>query len=246
MSGHSKWANIKHKKEKGDAAKARVFTKIGREIAVAVKIGGSDPNSNSRLRDIISKARDNNIPNDNINRSIKKAAGELGSVNYEEITYEGYGANGIAVIVDTLTDNKNRTAGELRHIFDKYGGSLGTLGCVSFMFDTKGVIICERIDPKSDDEIMLLAIDNGADDFQANENEYEILTDTNNLGALRQSLENAQIKIFSAEIDKIPQTSISLENEAAEKFQKFLDMLEDNDDIQNVYHNAELPLNSEE
>ncbi len=241
MSGHSKWANIKHKKEKGDAAKAKIFTKIGREIAVAVKLGGSDPNSNPKLRDLIVKARDNNIPNDNIIRSIKKAAGELGNVNYEEITYEGYSVGGVAVIVDTLTDNKNRTAGDMRHIFDKYGGSLGTVGCVSFMFDTKGVVIAQREDEQKDDDIMLLAIDNGADDFLAEDDQYEILTDPTNLHNLRTSLEEAGIKVISAEIDKIPQNTIKVEGEAAEKVQNLIDKLDENDDVQNVYHNAEMP-----
>lgn len=245
MSGHSKWANIKHKKEKGDAAKAKVFTKIGREIAVAVKLGGSDPNSNPKLRDLMEKARDNNIPNDNIMRSIKKAAGELGSVNYESITYEGYGANGVAIIVDTLTDNKNRTAGDMRHIFDKYGGSMGTLGCVSFMFDTKGVIIARREDESKDDDIMLLAVDNGADDFSAEGEQYEILTDPSNIHNLRSSLEGAGIKVISAEIDKIPQTTVKLEGEAAERIQNMIDKFDENDDVQNVYHNAELPEDEE-
>ena len=245
MSGHSKWANIKHKKEKGDAAKAKIFTKIGREIAVAVKLGGSDPNSNPKLRDLMTKARDNNIPNDNIMRSIKKAAGELGNVNYESITYEGYGIGGVAIIVDTLTDNKNRTAGDMRHIFDKFGGSMGTLGCVSFMFDTKGVVIAEREDENKDDDIMLLAIDNGADDFLAEGEQYEILTEPNNLHNLRSSLEEAGIKVISAEIDKIPQNTVKIEGEAAEKIQNQIDKFEENDDVQNVYHNAELPQDEE-
>lgn len=245
MSGHSKWANIKHKKEKGDATKAKIFTKIGREIAVAVKMGGSDPNSNPKLRDLMVKARDNNIPNDNIMRSIKKAAGEQGNVNYETITYEGYGTNGVAIIVDTLTDNKNRTAGEMRHIFDKYGGSMGTVGCVSFMFDTKGVVIAERTDENKDDDIMLLAIDNGADDFLAEDDQYEILTEPNNLHNLRISLEEAEVKVISAEIDKIPQNTVTIEGEAAEKIQNQIDKFEENDDVQNVYHNAELPQDEE-
>ncbi|HEY8390870.1 MAG TPA: YebC/PmpR family DNA-binding transcriptional regulator [Clostridia bacterium] len=241
MSGHSKWANIKHKKEKGDAQKAKIFTKIGREIAVAVKLGGSDPNSNSKLRDIIEKARDNNIPNDNIIRSIKKAAGELNAVNYEEITYEGYGVGGVAVIVDTLTDNKNRTAGDVRHIFAKYGGSLGTTGSVSFMFDTKGVVIAQREDESKDDEIMLLAVDNGADDFLPDGDTYEILTDPTNIHNLRSSLEKAGVKVVSADVDKIPQTTVKLDAETAQKIQNLIDALEEDDDVQNVYHNAELP-----
>lgn len=241
MSGHSKWANIRHKKEKSDAQKAKIFTKIGREIAVAVKLGGSDPNSNPKLRDIIAKARDNNIPNDNIMRSIKKAAGELGSVNYENITYEGYGNNGVAVIVETLTDNKNRTASEMRHIFDKYGGSLGTTGCVSFMFDTKGVVILERTDPEKDDEIMLQAIDLGVEDIMPDGDQYEIITDPANVSSMRAGLEGLGLKVLSAEVDRIPQTTVTLTGEDAQKFQAFLDRLEESDDVQEVYHNAELP-----
>jgi YebC/PmpR family DNA-binding regulatory protein len=241
MSGHSKWTNIKHKKEKSDAQKARIFTKIGREIAVEVKLGGADPNSNSKLRDIMTKARDNNIPNDNIMRSIKKAAGELGSVNYENIIYEGYGNNGVAVIVETLTDNKNRTASEMRHIFDKYGGSLGTTGCVSFMFDTKGVVILERTNPEKDDEIMLQAIDLGAEDIMPDDDQYEIITDAANVSNMRAGLEGLGLKVLSAEVDRIPQTTVTLTGEDAQKFQAFLDRLEESDDVQEVYHNAELP-----
>jgi YebC/PmpR family DNA-binding regulatory protein len=241
MAGHSKWSNIKHKKEKTDAQRAKIFTKIGREIAVAVKLGGSDPANNPKLRDLIAKARANNIPNDNITRSIKKAAGELGSVNYEEITYEGYGVNGAAVIVDTLTDNKNRAAADMRHLFDKYGGSLGTTGCVSFMFDTKGVVIAERNEPEKDEEIMLKAIDLGAEEIFPDNDQYEILTDPANLSRMREGLEELGLNILSAEIDKIPQTTVKLEGEDAQKFQTFLEKLEENDDVQNVYHNAELP-----
>ncbi|HEY8424186.1 MAG TPA: YebC/PmpR family DNA-binding transcriptional regulator [Clostridia bacterium] len=241
MSGHSKWANIRHKKEKTDAQKAKIFTKIGREIAVAVKLGGSDPNTNSKLRDVIAKAKANNIPNDNIMRSIKKAAGELGSVNYENIVYEGYGNGGVAVIVETLTDNKNRTASEMRHIFDKYGGSLGTTGCVSFMFDTKGVVIAERKDPAQDDEIMLQAIDLGAEDILPDGDQYEIITDPANLSNMRSGLESLGLNVLSAEIDRIPQTTVTLQGEDAKKFQAFLDKLEESDDVQNVYHNADLP-----
>lgn len=241
MAGHSKWSNIKHRKEKSDAQKAKIFTKIGREIAVAVKLGGSDPASNPKLRDLIAKARANNIPNDNITRSIKKAAGELGNVNYESITYEGYGSNGVAVIVETLTDNKNRTAGDMRHIFDKFGGSLGTTGCVSFMFDTKGVVIAERTDAQKDEEIMLQAIDLGAEDIFPEGEQYEILTDPTNLSNMRTGLEDLGINVLSAEIDRIPQNTVKLEGEDAQKFQNFIDKLEENDDVQNVYHNAELP-----
>lgn len=240
MSGHSKWANIKHKKEKGDAAKAKIFTKIGREIAVAVKLGGSDPNSNPKLRDLIAKAKANNIPSDNITRSIKKAAGELGSVNYESITYEGYFSGGVAVIVETLTDNKNRTAADMRHIFDKYGGSLGVTGCVSYLFETKGVVIVERKDSSQDDEVMMFALDNGADDFNEDGDQYEILTDPTIVGAMREKLESAGYTVLSAEVDKIPQNTVSIDEETMTKFQTFLDKLEDSDDVQNVFHNAEM------
>ncbi|MBO5930198.1 MAG: YebC/PmpR family DNA-binding transcriptional regulator, partial [Clostridia bacterium] len=190
MSGHSKWANIKHKKEKSDAKKGKIFTKLGREITVIVKSGGPDPESNSKLRDAIAKAKANNMPNDNIERCIKKASGELGADNYEEITYEGYGPNGVAVIVETLTDNRNRTAGDLRHYFDKFGGNLGQNGCVAFMFDKKGVLIIDNTEEELDeDAVMMDALDAGAEDFTANEDCFEVLTSTENFSAVRDALE---------------------------------------------------------
>ena len=197
MSGHSKWANIKATKGKNDAKRANIFTKIGREIAVAVKQGGSDPNTNSKLRDVIAKAKANNMPNDNIQRGIKKAAGELGSVNYEENIYEGYGAGGVAVIVETLTDNKNRTAGDVRHAFDKCGGSMGTSGCVSYMFDRKGVIVVEKAD-YSEDDMMMIALDAGAEDVVSDEDVFEIFTDSSDYSTVREALEaNKDITILS-------------------------------------------------
>ena len=203
MSGHSKWHNIQAKKGKSDAARGNIFTKIGREIAIAVKQGGSDPNTNSKLRDAIAKAKSNNMPNDNINRSIKKAAGELDSVNYEEFTYEGYAAGGVAVIVECLTDNKNRTAGDVRHLFDKFGGSLGSTGCVSYMFKKRGVIDVD-VNAMSEDDIMMLAIDAGADDIVTLEDVYEIYTMPGDMSKVREALENAGIEILSSEIDMIP------------------------------------------
>ncbi|MCI8728904.1 MAG: YebC/PmpR family DNA-binding transcriptional regulator [Clostridia bacterium] len=240
MSGHSKWANIKATKGKNDAKRANIFTKIGREIAVAVKQGGSDPNTNSKLRDVIAKAKANNMPNDNIQRGIKKAAGELGSVNYEENIYEGYGAGGVAVIVETLTDNKNRTAGDVRHAFDKCGGSMGTSGCVSYMFDRKGVIVVEKAD-YSEDDMMMIALDAGAEDVVSDEDVFEIFTDSSDYSTVREALEaNKDITILSSSIEMIPNNTVTPDSETQNKVQKLLDMLEDNDDVQNVYHNAEM------
>ena len=236
MSGHSKWANIKNKKGKADAARGSIFTKIGREIAVAVKAGGPDPNSNSRLRDVIAKAKQNNMPNDNIQRSIKKASGELGAVNYEEMTYEGYGAAGVAVIVETLTDNRNRTAGEVRHLFDKYGGALGQTGCVSFMFKKKGIIITER--QLEEDDMMMLVLDAGAEDFAEEEDSYEIITEPDAFSAVFAALEEAKIATVSAEVTMIPQTWGTLTDESDIKsMNKILDLLDEDDDVQQVYHN---------
>ena len=240
MSGHSKWANIKATKGKNDAKRANIFTKIGREIAVAVKQGGSDPNTNSKLRDVIAKAKANNMPNDNIQRGIKKAAGELGSVNYEENIYEGYGAGGVAVIVETLTDNKNRTAGDVRHAFDKCGGSMGTSGCVSYMFDRKGVIVVEKAD-YSEDDMMMIALDAGAEDVVSDEDVFEIFTDSSDYSTVREALEaNKDITILSSSIEMIPNNTVTPDSETQNKVKKLLDMLEDNDDVQNVYHNAEM------
>ena len=245
MSGHSKWANIKHKKEKTDAQRASVFTKVGKEISVAVKAGGPDPDSNSALRTVIAKAKAANMPNDNINRSIKKASGELGSINYESVVYEGYGTNGVAVIVETLTDNKNRTAGDVRHIFDKFGGSMGTNGCVSYLFESKGVIVVEKKKGMDDDEVMMAALEAGAEDFNADD-EYEIITTPEDFNAVCDNLRAKGYEFLSSQIDRIPSMTVTLEDSAAEKFTKMLDMFDENDDVQNVYHNAELPESEEE
>ena len=240
MSGHSKWSTIKNKKGKTDAQRSKIFTKIGRELAVAVKQGGSNPDMNSRLRDVIAKAKANNMPNDNITRSIKKASGELGSINYEEMTYEGYGVSGVAVIVTALSDNKNRTAGDIRHAFDKNGGSMGANGCVSWMFDRKGMIVIEDDGNVDEEELMMAALDAGAEDFNKNEDVFEIITAPEDFSAVRESLEQAGYSFLSAELDMIPQNTVNLSSEDQQKIQRLLDMLEDNDDVQNVYHNAVL------
>ena len=245
MSGHSKWANIKNKKAKGDAARANVFTKIGRELAIAVKQGGPNPDSNSRLRDVIAKAKAANMPNDNIMRSIKKASGELGSVNYEEITYEGYAAGGVAVIVETLTDNKNRTAGDVRCAFDKFGGNLGSTGCVSYMFNKKGVIVVDG-EGLEEDDLMLLALDAGADDVVSDDGVYEIYTLPQNYTAVRENLEKQGLKILSSDIEMVPENYITPEESALPKILNLIDRLEENDDVQNVFHNAILPEEEEE
>ncbi len=240
MSGHSKRNNNKNKKEKTDAQKAKVFTKIGKEIAIAVRAGGPDPNVNRKLKDLIAKAKSLNVPNDNIERSIKKASGADG-VSYEEITYEGYGPSGIAVIVETATDNRNRTASEMRHYFDKYGGNLGQTGCVSFMFDDKGVIIITNEDEDIDeDALMETALEAGAADFASEDGIFEIYTEPDDLDFVKDALDNAGYKIESAELDKIPQSYITLENEDDIKnMNLLLERLEDNDDVQDVYHNWE-------
>ena len=239
MAGHSKWANIKHKKSKTDAQKGKLFTKIGREIAIAVRSGGPDPASNSKLRDVIAKAKSCNMPNESIMRSIKKAAGEGDTTNYEAITYEGYGPGGVAVIVEALTDNRNRTAGDIRHLFDKYGGNMGATGCVSFMFEQKGQIIIERGD-KDEDEAMMIALDAGASDFEADEEYFEILTEPNDFTAVREKLEAAGFRFESAELTMIPQTYTRLTNpEDIEKMEKLLERLEDHDDVQSIWHNWE-------
>lgn len=239
MSGHSKWSNIKAKKGKTDAARGSIFTKIGRELAIAVKQGGADPSNNSRLRDVIAKAKQYNMPNDNIQRSIKKASGELDSVNYEDITYEGYAAGGVAVIVETLTDNKNRTAGEVRHFFDKYGGSLGQTGCVSFMFNKKGIVIADK-QGFDEDDILMLALEAGAEDLVTDDEVYEIITAPTQLSDVADKLREAGINILSQDIDMIPDIEIE-PNEHLESIKKLIDKLEENDDVQNVYHNAILP-----
>lgn len=240
MSGHSKFANIKHKKEKNDAAKGKIFTIIGREIAVAVKEGGGpDPANNFKLAAVIAKAKANNMPNDTIERGIKKAAGESGNVNYEHITYEGYGPNGIAIIVEALTDNKNRTAGNVRSAFTKGNGSIGTPGCVSFMFDKKGQIIIDKEECSMEaDDLMMLALDAGAEDFSEEEDSFEITTDPDEFTGVYNALEKENIPMMSAEVTMIPQTYVELKDEAAIKsLQKTLDLLEDDDDVQSVYHN---------
>ncbi|MBQ9885965.1 MAG: YebC/PmpR family DNA-binding transcriptional regulator [Lachnospiraceae bacterium] len=239
MSGHSKFANIKHKKEKNDAAKGKIFTVIGREIAVAVKEGGADPNNNSKLRDVIAKAKANNMPNDTIDRGIKKAAGDLNSVNFETCTYEGYGPSGVAIIVDTLTDNKNRTASNVRNAFTKGGGNVGTTGCVSYMFDKKGQIIIDKEEYEADpDELMMLALDAGAEDFADEEDSYEIITSPEDFSAVREALEAENIPMASAEVTMIPQTWAELTSEDdIKKMNRILDLLDEDDDVQAVYHN---------
>ena len=242
MSGHSKFANIKHKKEKNDAVRGKIFTKIGRELAVAVKEGGGpDPANNSRLRDVIAKAKANNMPNDNIERSIKKAAGDADASNYEHVTYEGYGPNGTAIIVDALTDNKNRTASNVRNAFTKGSGNVGTPGCVSFMFDKKGQIIVAKEACEMDaDDLMMTALDAGAEDFVEEEDSFEILTDPDSFSEVRLTLEEAGIPMASAEVTMIPQTWVQLTDETDLKnIQKTLDLLEEDDDVQEVYHNWE-------
>ena len=239
MSGHSKFANIKHKKEKNDAAKGKIFTILGREIAVAVKEGGPDPNNNFKLAQVIAKAKSNNMPNDTIERGIKKAAGDVGNVNYEYVTYEGYGPSGIAIIVDALTDNKNRTAANVRSAFTKGNGNIGTPGCVSFMFDKKGQIIIDKEEYEADaDELMMTALDAGAEDFFEEEDSYEVLTDPDELENVKKALEDAGIPLASAEVTMIPQNYVDLTDETAIKnLQKTLDLLDDDDDVQAVYHN---------
>ncbi|MBQ7064411.1 MAG: YebC/PmpR family DNA-binding transcriptional regulator [Firmicutes bacterium] len=241
MSGHSKFANIKHKKEKTDAARGRIFTKLGREIAVAVKEGGASLDANGRLRDVVAKCKANNMPNDTIMRSIKKAAGEGGNVNYESITYEGYGPGGTAVMVECLTDNKNRTAADVRHAFSKGGGNLGTNGCVSFMFDKKGEIVIELKDGMDEDTMMEQALEAGADDMIVEEDSFVIYTDPDNFSEVRENLEAAGIEMLEAEVRMIPQNYAKITDEdSIAQMEALLDMLEDNDDVQNVWHNWEM------
>lgn len=239
MSGHSKFANIKHKKEKNDAAKGKIFTIIGREIAVAVKEGGPDVNNNFKLATVVAKAKANNMPNDTIERGIKKAAGDVGNVNYEYVTYEGYGPSGIAIIVDALTDNKNRTAANVRSAFTKGQGNIGTQGCVSYMFDKKGQIIVAKEDYEGDaDELMMTALDAGAEDFAEEEDSYEIITDPDAFEEVRKSLEEAGIVMASAEVTMLPQNYVALTDEAdIRNLQRTLDLLDDDDDVQAVYTN---------
>ena len=240
MAGHSKFANIKHKKEKNDAIKGKIFTIIGREIAVAVKAGGPDPANNSKLKDAISKAKANNMPNDTIERSIKKAAGNIDGVTYESIIYEGYGPKGVAIIVEALTDNKNRTAANVRNAFTKGNGNMGTTGCVSFMFDEKGQIIIEKEANIKSDELMMIALEAGALDFNEDDNIYEIITTPESFSAVREAIENSNIPIINAEISMIPQTYTKLtEEDDIKKMLKLLDLLDNDDDVKNVYHNLE-------
>ena len=244
MSGHSKFANIKHKKEKNDAARGKVFTILGREIAVAVKEGGPDPANNSRLRDVIAKAKANNMPNDTIDRGIKKAAGDAASVNYEEVTYEGYGPSGTAIIVKCLTDNKNRTASNVRNAFTKGSGSVGTQGCVSYMFDEKGQIILSKEELEdaditlSADDLMMIALDAGAEDFSEEEDSFEIITLPEDFSAVREAIEAEKIPMASAEVTMLPQTYVTLTDENdIKQLQRTLDLLDEDDDVQDVYHN---------
>ena len=239
MSGHSKWHNIKNAKEKSDAQNGKIFTKIGREIAVAVKTGGADPETNGKLKDLISKAKQNNMPNDTISRSIKKASGELGNINYEECSYEGYGVGGSAVIVRCLTDNKNRTAGDVRHAFDKFGGSLGSLGCVSFLFDRKGVLVLEKGN-LSEDDVLLLALDADAEDVKDEGDVYEIVCAPENLTNVKSKLEESGLNFISSEVEFIPQNYVDLDEKQCDTFQKMVDKLEESDDVQEVIHNVNL------
>lgn len=240
MSGHSKWHNIQARKGKSDAARGKIFTKLGREIAVTVKAGGSAPSTNAKLRDVIAKAKQNNMPNDSIERSIKKAAGELSGVNYESCTYEGYGAGGSAVIVDCLTDNKNRTAGDVRHAFDKFGGSLGATGCVSYLFQRKGVIEV-TIEGKDADELILTALDAGAKDVNEYDDSLEIITEPNDCAKVAEELQKAGYEVISQEVTLVPDSYVDLEEAKMISFTKMLDMLEDLDDVQEVYHNVNMP-----
>ena len=238
MSGHSKWANIKNKKEKADAKEGKIFTKIGRELVIAVKMGGPDPASNSRLADVIAKAKANNMPNDNITRSIKKASGDIDTANYEDVVYEGYGPAGVAVIVEATTDNRNRTAADVRHFFDKFGGNLGTSGCVSFMFDKKGILVIEAEGVNDADELMMEALDAGAEDFSAEGEAYEVVTAPEDFSAVREALEAKGYTFVSAGVEMVPQTYTKIEDpDQITQMEKLIDNLEDNDDVMEVYHN---------
>lgn len=240
MSGHSKWHNIQAKKGKVDAARGKIFTKLGREILIAVKQGGPDPAGNSKLKDVIAKAKANNMPNDTINNAIKKASGAGSNENYEEIIYEGYGPNGTAIIIEASTDNRNRTAADIRHVFSRHGGNLGTNGCVSYLFTRKGIIVISKEDCQmSEDDLMMLALESGADDFIAEDECYEITTTPEIFSEVREKLEAEGLTFVQAEISRVPSTYISLDEKAAEKMEKLLEGLEDNDDVLEVYHNWE-------
>lgn len=240
MSGHSKWHNIQAKKGKADAARGKVFTKLGRELLIAVKQGGPDPSGNSKLKDVIAKCKANNMPNDTINNAIKKASGEGSNETYDEITYEGYGPNGVAVIVNASTNNKNRTAADVRHVFDKAGGNLGTTGCVSYMFEKKGVIVIEKEDcPISEDDLMMLAIEAGAEDFSAEEEVYQITTAPNDFTAVTEELSKNNLTFLEAGVQMVPSTYVSLDEKGSEKMQRLIDNLDDLDDVLEVFHNWE-------
>ena len=236
MSGHSKWHNIQAKKGKADAARGKIFTKLGRELIIAVKEGGPEPESNSKLKSVIAKCKAANMPNDTINNALKKASSS--NENYEEITYEGYGPNGVAVIVEAATDNKNRTAADVRHVFDKAGGNLGTTGCVSYMFNKKGVIVIEKESTNmSEDDLMMLALDAGAEDFQTLDEVYEITTDPSNFSEVREKLEAEGLEFLEADVQMVPTTTVKLDEKASEKMERLIDNLEDLDDVSNIYHN---------
>ena len=238
MSGHSKWHNIQAKKGKADAARGKVFTKLGRELVIAVKEGGPDPAGNSKLKSVIAKCKAANMPNDTINNALKKASSS--NENYEEITYEGYGPNGVAVIVEAATDNKNRTAADVRHVFDKAGGNLGTTGCVSYMFNKKGVIVIDKESTEmSEDELMMLALESGAEDFQSLDEVYEITTDPSDFSAVHEKLEEAGLEFLEAEVQMVPTTTVKLDEKGAEKMERLIENLEDLDDVSNIYHNWE-------
>ncbi len=240
MSGHSKWHNIQAKKGKADAARGKIFTKLGREILMAVRSGGPDVNSNSKLKDVVAKCKANNMPNDTIDKAIKRAAGEGNQENYEEITYEGYGPNGVAIIVNATTDNRNRTASDVRHIFDKFGGNLGTNGCVSYLFDKKGVIVLDKEETKtSEDDLMLMAIEAGAENFEAGDDYYEITTLPEDFSKVREALEKEGLTFAEADVQMVPQTYITLDEEPARKMGLLIENLEDIDDVIEVYHNWE-------
>ena len=240
MSGHSKWHNIQAKKGKADAARGKIFTKLGRELLIAVKQGGPDPAGNSKLKDVIAKCKAANMPNDTINNAIKKASGEGNAASYEEITYEGYGPNGVALIVEASTDNKNRTAADVRHAFDKSGGNLGTSGCVSYLFNKKGVIVIERETcSKDEEELMMLALEAGAEDFEATEETYEITVEPSNFTEVREKLEAEGLTFLEAEVQMVPTTTVTLDEQAQEKMDRLVDRLNELDDVMNVYHNAE-------
>ena len=239
MSGHSKWHNIKNAKEKSDAQKGKIFTKIGREIAVAVKAGGADPDTNGKLKDLISKAKQSNMPNDTIARSIKKASGELGNINYEDCSYEGYGVGGSAVIVKCLTDNKNRTAGDVRHAFDKFGGSLGALGCVQFMFDRKGVLVLDKGN-LTEDDVLMMALEADAEDVKDEGDVFEIITAPEKLADVKTKLEKDGLSFISSEVEFIPQNCVDLDEKQLDTFQKMVDKLEESDDVQEVIHNVNI------